>query len=215
MFLLVAATEPEIASARALLPPRKIDFLVTGLGPVEATLALAQALGRAPDRYRGVVNVGVGGAFAGTGLHLLDLCLARREVLGDLGICLEGRIEDFSPALRAPRIFPLENGLLAAAEEILTADAVPFYAGTFVTVSCVSGTRARGDMLRARHQAICENMEGAALARVCQAFGVDLLEIRAISNLVEDRDQAAWRLREASETACRAAVKLLTFLTAG
>jgi futalosine hydrolase len=212
MFLLVAATEPEIARARALHPLGGVDFLVTGVGPVEATLALAQALGGAPARYRGVINVGVGGAFGGAGLEVLDLCLARREVLGDLGICFAGRIEDLSPGLPAPRIFSLENGLLAAAEEILTGAAVPFRTGTFVTVSCVSGTRARGDMLRDRHQAICENMEGAALARVCQAFGVDLLEMRAISNLVEDRNPAAWRLREASAQAARAAAGLIAEL---
>jgi futalosine hydrolase len=213
MFLLVAATESEISKARLLLPRENIDFLVTGMGPVEATLALTRALGRAPVRYRGVVNIGVGGAFVSTGLELLDLCLARREVLGDLGICFDGRIDDFPPSLPAPRAFPLESGLLAAAEAILASAGIPFRTGTFVTVSCVSGTRARGDMLRDRHQAICENMEGAALARVCQAFGLDLLEVRAISNLVEARDPAAWRLREAADKVCRVAAELLCKLT--
>jgi futalosine hydrolase len=215
MFLLVAATELELAGARSLLSPEEIDFLVTGVGPVEATLALTKALGRAPGRYRGVVNIGAGGAFAGTGLDLLDLCLARREVLGDLGICFDGGIEHFPPELSAPGVFSLENGLLAAAEELLTGAAVPFYTGTFVTVSCVSATRARGDMLRDRHQAVCENMEGAALARVCQDFGVDLLEVRVISNLVENRNPIAWRLHEASDKACRTAVELLARLNTG
>ncbi|MDA8164587.1 MAG: futalosine hydrolase [Desulfobacteraceae bacterium] len=212
MLLLVAATEPEIARARSLLDSGGIDFLVTGIGPVEAALSLTRALAQMTVPYRGVVNVGVGGAFAGSGPGLLDLCLARREVLGDLGICLDGRIDDFSPSLAVPRSFPLENRLLADAEAVLAGAGVPFRTGTFVTVGCVSGTRLRGDMLRDRHQAICENMEGAALARVCQAFGVDFLEIRAISNLVEDRDPAAWRLREAAEAACRAAAGLLPAL---
>lgn len=209
MFLLVAATEPELALARSLLPPGRVDFLVTGVGPVEATLALTRALDRAPDRYQGVINVGVGGAFAATGMHLLDLCLARQEVLGDLGVCLEDRIEELSPGLAAPRVFSLENGLLAAAEQIFATLDVPVRTGTFVTVNCVSGTRGRGEMLRDHHRAICENMEGAALARVCLAFETDLLEVRVISNLVEDRNRAVWRLREAANKAVRAAVALL------
>ena len=40
-------------------------------------------------------------------------------------------------------------------------------------------------------------MEGAAAARVCQQFALPLLELRCISNLVEDRNLHNWRLREA------------------
>jgi len=42
-------------------------------------------------------------------------------------------------------------------------------------------------------------MEGAAVARVAAAFGIDWLEVRAVSNLVGPRDRAAWRITEALE----------------
>ena len=42
-----------------------------------------------------------------------------------------------------------------------------------------------------------ENMEGAAAAHVCALYDVSFLEIRAISNLVEDRDRSAWKVEEA------------------
>ena len=44
-------------------------------------------------------------------------------------------------------------------------------------------------------------MEGAALAHVAAIYGVPLLELRAVSNLVEDRDLSRWRIREAADTA--------------
>lgn len=52
-------------------------------------------------------------------------------------------------------------------------------------------------MLAATYDAISENMEGAAVARVCRSYKLDWLEIRAISNMVVDRDTSSWRLGEA------------------
>ena len=78
--------------------------------------------------------------------------------------------------------------------------------GPFVTVSCCSGTAALGEAMAARFPgALCEGMEGAALAHVAAIYQVPLLELRAVSNLVEDRDMSRWRIREAAETAQAAA----------
>ncbi|HEX7239102.1 MAG TPA: hypothetical protein VF263_02460, partial [Longimicrobiaceae bacterium] len=51
---------------------------------------------------------------------------------------------------------------------------------------------------------LCEGMEGAALAHVCALYGVPFLELRAVSNAVEDRDLSRWRLPEAVDAATRA-----------
>jgi futalosine hydrolase len=40
-------------------------------------------------------------------------------------------------------------------------------------------------------------MEGAAAAQVCSMFSLDLVELRCISNMVEDRKPSAWKLEEA------------------
>ena len=44
-------------------------------------------------------------------------------------------------------------------------------------------------------------MEGAAAAHVCAMHDVPFLEVRGVSNLVEDRDRAAWRIAEAADAA--------------
>jgi futalosine hydrolase len=210
MYLLTAATDMELEEASSLIPPNAAGFLATGMGLVEATLALTRHLSGTGGIYQGVINIGIAGAFMGNGLHLLDLCLADREVLGDLGICLPDRIAEFSPDLPAPREISLKGGLLTRAEKTLASAAISCRIGTFVTVNCVSGTKARGDQLRKRHQAICENMEGAALARVCQSFRMPFLELRCISNLVEERNTANWRLAEAAARAGATAARLLS-----
>ncbi|GFP22067.1 futalosine hydrolase [Candidatus Hakubella thermalkaliphila] len=75
--------------------------------------------------------------------------------------------------------------------------------GTFVTVSTSTGTSKRAREIERRFStsggAICENMEGAAVAHVCTMYGIPMLEIRGISNIVEDRDKSKWDIKKAAE----------------
>ena len=104
-----------------------------------------------------------------------------------------------------PDTFPMDPVLLAQAGDALSSRRISFYSGNFVTVSCASGTARRGRMLAEQYQGLCENMEGAAVARVCREFALPCLELRCISNLVEDRDTSRWQLRKACRKAGEAA----------
>ena len=76
-------------------------------------------------------------------------------------------------------------------------------------MSCASGTAARAQQLGHELHGLCENMEGAAAARVCDAFRLPLLELRCISNIAGEADKKNWRLREACSRAGQAAALLL------
>ena len=65
------------------------------------------------------------------------------------------------------------------------------------------------DRIEPLPESLTGNMEGAAVARVCAEFSLPLLELRCISNLVEDRNPAHWRLQEACEKAARTAAVLI------
>ena len=43
------------------------------------------------------------------------------------------------------------------------------------------------------------NMEEAAVAHVCAMYEIPMLEIKGISNIVEDRDKSKWDIRTAAE----------------
>lgn len=216
MFLITAATDFEMTPFLAACRQEKVPHLVTGVGPVEAAVRLAARLHAGAAGIRGVINFGVAGAYLlPGGPRLLDICLAEREVLGDLGICLGDRIEPVGGAnVRPPATFGMDPGLLATAAQALAAQQMPVLCGTFVTVSCASGTAGRGAMLARQHGGLCENMEGAAVARVCQEFVLPCLELRCISNLVEDRDPSRWRLREACRRAGEVTALVLAHLQA-
>lgn len=201
MFLVTAATDFELEPFRRACLPGRYQGLVTGVGPVEAAVRLTAFLAATSLPLTGVVNFGVAGAYAGTdrsGASVLDICLAEREVLADLGVCANDDVRPLrGEGFIMADCFDLDAGLRRRAESLLTKAAIPWISGVFATVSGASGTRKRGDLLAARHQALCENMEGAAVARVCQHFGLPLLELRCISNLVEDRDLRNWQLHRA------------------
>ncbi|THB70512.1 MAG: futalosine hydrolase [Desulfobulbaceae bacterium] len=204
MLMLVTATEFELDPFRELLSryQEKLCSHICGVGPVEAAATTALALASRSDKPDGIINFGIAGAYhrdpPAESIELLELCLAEKECLGDFGICYGERIEPFETiSFAADHIMDLQNTLLAQAQTILSDHGQSFKRGTFVTVNGASSTQQRGQHLQQRFDAICENMEGAALARVCKFLAIPLLEMRVVSNMVEDRDKSRWKIEEA------------------
>lgn len=215
MHLAVAATQKEMDAFSRIAHDWRVQpqQLVSGVGPMEAGIILSRYLEKHHTKINAVVNFGIGGAyFSGPEkqLDLLDLCLAECEVLGDFGICYGERVEPFEQGeFPARSMFKLDPDLLQQARKVLAAEAIKAVAGTFVTVNSASARKVRGDYFAASYQAICENMEGAAVARVCELFNLPMLEVRAISNQVEDRPGGQWLIAEAADRAAQAAALLI------
>jgi futalosine hydrolase len=206
MLLLTVATEKEIEPLKeelAAIPG--VALFVTGMGPVAAAASLGSYLGRYGDSIKGVLNIGVAGAYPDSGPTLLDLCLARQEVLGDFGICMAEGMRDFDPEIAgaaAPLLF--DNELVLQLKTILQKQGADVTETNFVTVNCCSGTTERGRFLQDKFGAGCENMEGAAVAMACSHFAIPCAELRCVSNMVEERDTGKWQLAEAVEKICGA-----------
>lgn len=179
-----------------------------GMGKTNAAHGLTALL--ETRTVRGVVGFGVAGAYPGSGLAVGDVALASRAVYGDDGVDAPGGWLS-TEAIGIPLIeagdgrtfneIVLDAVLVDRARAALGAAGIDARVGPFVTVSACSGTSARGEELTTRFGALCEGMEGAALAHVAAIYRVPFLELRAVSNLVEDRDLSRWRLAEAAEAA--------------
>lgn len=164
---------------------------------------------------------GCGGAYPDSTLVIGDLALAKAEIFGDEGVCSERGFRDFSemnlPMRQADKKFfntwPVDQELFSWAqprlEEHAKAAGKAFCSGPFVTVSCCTGTTREAKSIAARTSGICENMEGAAVALACQQMKIPMLEIRGISNLVEDRDMSRWDLAAGMAAAQEAVLHLL------
>ena len=220
MYLVTAATEFEMQPFRENCLTEGVREMVTGVGPVETAVRLMAFLNGYSGKLHGIINFGAGGAYLDpSGIaqaNLLDICLAEKEVFGDLGICLEDSIERITgKGFEIPDTFDMDTVLFDRASQALREDKIPFSTGNFVTVSCTTGTAVRGAMLARRHSGLCENMEGAAVARVCQEFRLPCLEVRCISNLVEDRDTSRWKLKQACKRSGEVTATIVHHLETG
>jgi len=214
MFLVVCATEFELQPLLERVNSEKGGWmnLVSGVGIVETTLSLTRLLDQHNEKIHAVFNFGVAGAYIHDKLKaavLLEICLAEQESFGDFGICYPDRIEPLGEQLLHRSHYSLDQGLLSKADTLLQENGLRAKRGNFVTVCGVSASTNRGTMLGTQYDALCENMEGAAVARVCEEFQLPLLEMRVMSNFVEDRDVTGWKLAEACSVAGKTAAVLL------
>ncbi len=141
--------------------------LVCGVGPVEAAAATSTAL--AARLVDAVLHVGIAGARRGSGIDV-----------GELVVGVEARYEDVVMGGLAPHALFADERLVAAVAEALAVE--PVVIGTTARVAGGSCT--------------VEAMEGFAVLRAAELAAVPAVEVRAISNHVED-DRSAWRIDDA------------------
>lgn len=230
--LLVAATGLELAPLLTRLTPaapsadrvqsfnhasHHVDVLITGVGMVATATWCARAL--AQHSYDLAVNLGVCGSFStsyppGAVVNVVSDCIP------ELGA------EDGDQFLTVHQL-----GLLGL-------DEPPFHGGRLVNpeptshpvvaalpgVSGISVNTVHGDersiteltnRFRSRQgyggqgQPEVESMEGAAFTYTCLVGGVRFAQVRAVSNMVERRNRAAWKLREAVDALNDVALRLI------
>lgn len=183
---------------------KRIVFAETGIGKALAastTTALINVF--SPGM---ILNTGCAGAYAVSGLRTGGLALATSEIFADDGVETPRgwqSLEEMGFPLwerdgcRMGNEIPLTATLVEKACGIADRDGFQLKAGKFLTVSTCSGSRVRGDTLAKRYGGICENMEGAAVALIAAIYGIPCMEVRGISNLVEDRDLSRWDIPSA------------------
>jgi futalosine hydrolase len=214
--LVLAATTLESTLVRSA----SVDVVVGGIGAVNTAHALARCFAADPKPSL-VIQTGIAGAYVPANVPVGSVLLADTEIYGDAGVLtLNGwrPMEEIGiPLVEATsshparfNYFPFDAALVARAAT--AADGLVARTGKFLTLSQVTGVRAAGDALYERFGALCESMEGAAAAHVCALHDVPFLEVRGVSNLVEDRDRAKWRIAEAADAAQRAVLKILEHL---
>ena len=160
--------------------------LVCGVGPVEAAAATTQAL--AVRRVAAVLHVGIAGARRDS-----------RIAVGSVVVGAEAFYEDLTTTRRlAPDRARASSALVSAVCGVLGVE--PIVIGTS---GRVGGTNA----------CPVEAMEGFAVLRAAELAGVPAVEVRAVSNLVEDA-RADWRIDEALAALAQALPGLVASITA-
>ncbi len=188
--LVCAATERELAAFGG--PLDGVEMVVTGVG---TPLALARTLETlARERPARVLNIGIAGAYPGSGLAIGDIVMGASEVYGDVGFELPE-----VPGFR--HVGEAEWGMFY--RKPLPLSQFAEFAGAPVrpgcTVNACTGMEATGRLREALFRAGFETMEGAAVAQAGQMRGIPVCEIRAISNIAARRDMRPENIQLALE----------------
>jgi futalosine hydrolase len=202
--------------AEGRLGHQTVVICAGGIGKINAAATAAVLIERCQPRL--VINTGCAGAYLASGLSVGQLAVASDEFLGDEGVLTSAGWQDLRfmgiPAvIHGSRLYhnaiPLSKHPAEKAMQLADNYGVRLVRGRFITVSTCSGSRQRGEELARRFHGICENMEGAAVAQTCLRYGVDCLEIRGVSNLVDERDMKSWDIPRAVEAAQRFVLKYI------
>ncbi len=154
------------ATARELAVPNGWLTLQCGVGPVDSAAATAAAI--AEHRPTAIVQVGIAGARRRRALAPASLVIGGEAYYCDLDV----------PEQWAPRTVAASPLLLAAVQRVLP---------TAVTLTIGTSARVGGTT-----NCDVEAMEGFGVLRAAQLAGVPAIEIRAISNDIEEADRAQW-----------------------
>jgi futalosine hydrolase len=144
--------------------------ITSGLGPVDAALATQAAL--ADGEPRAVLHVGIAGARRASGLALLDV------VVGSESRYSDHRLRALSAPVERPDLRLVD----AVRRALPDAHVLPIATSGHVG----GGTDAE-----------VEAMEGYGVLRAAARAGVPAVEVRVVSNLVEEQDRSQWRFAEA------------------
>lgn len=177
--------QPMLAEGKA----QRLIFLVTGVGPINAALAMGYCLGVAQkeNEIKGIVYAGLAGAFDLDLTPLRSIWLVNREIWPEYG--LNDGITVTAPAFKLP-LWKDKETLIYEQIEMAGIKSLPIKMSrepdwkecASLTVAGVTASFQRREALWNLWHAPLENMEGFAAGYTALRAGIPLVEIRSISN---------------------------------
>lgn len=192
--LIVVPTEPEFRGISAQSISPQIGLVICGAGLVSAATGTARILAVKPPKA--ILLMGICGAYANAGLSQGSVVRVESSYLADFGAfdhdgSLLGAEQldlgqarwNSSPVSEFPEVLPdLRSRFLS----------LPAAQSASVQAAC--GTNELAEHRAHIAMATIEEMEGAAVLSVAEAFRVPVFHVRAVSNRAGTRNRAEWRL---------------------
>jgi futalosine hydrolase len=183
----------------------QVSFHTSGVGILNTTFSLSSLIYQVqPDL---IIQVGIAGAFDSKLLG--KVVVVKEEFLGDVGVEENGTFKDiFDLKLEKPSRYPflkrrLPNMYLEK-YNLLRLQTV-----ASVTVNEITTKPERMAHLQKRYRAEIESMEGAALHYLSLQTNTPIMQMRAISNVIGERDKEKWVIDDALNALTNTTLKYL------
>lgn len=205
--LIVAATQHEVGGLydhfnldrSDFVETVEFDILITGVGMTATAYALGKHLSAG---YELVLNLGIAGSFD----HRIPLGTVLQVVSDEFA---ELGAEDKEAFISIDDLgFGKSKYQRTGTFQHSELNSLPSAAG--ITVNKVHGNSREIELIKTRLNPVTESMEGAAVFYCCAQSATPCLQIRAISNYVEERNKAGWEINTALKNLNEWAISFLT-----
>lgn len=198
--LLIAATNFEIqptinylADRDCLIGSNRFDVLITGIGSMSTAYWLTKTIEK--KRPGLLIQAGVAGSYSDS-YRPGSLVLVHEEVTGDLGVEENNEFKDvFDMGL--PQISDPYTGKNLVNEEVELLQRYNLPLVKAVTINEITTRPTRIQQLQQKYQPVVESMEGAAFHYIALMEKIPYIQLRAVSNMVGERDKSKWKMKEA------------------
>ena len=208
--LVVAATFAEVKGIyehydcppAAFMQCPAFDILITGVGMTATAFALGKTLSA---DYQLVLNLGIAGSFDRS-ISLGSLVQVIEDEFSELGAQDKDSFLSLSELGFGKTTYACNYNAHHSLLNIL-----PKVKG--ITVNMVHGNRTSIDSVVNRLHPATESMEGAAVFYACEQAALPCLQVRAISNYVEERNKESWKVGLAIQNLNQWAIEFLLNFT--
>ncbi len=170
----------------------KVQFYQSGVGILASSVALTRlAIEDKPDL---IIQIGIAGCFKKT-MQLGKVVVINEEILGDTGVEENGTWKDiFDLKLEKSNYHPFEKRRLPN-PWLKKFNLLKLPELNAITVNQISTDEKRINQIQKKYKPDLESMEGAVLHYIGREMGIPFIQIRAISNVVGERDKSKWQMK--------------------
>lgn len=188
--LIVSATEFEISNALPSILSYNCDYLVTGVGMVATAFGLGKHLQH--QSYDLLLNVGIAGTF-NLDHNIGDIYKIKTDQIFQFGAENKGEFLPIEQLGFGTSYFHEQLPIIDLGNSFYN---IPYIEA--ITVNKVHGNKSTIETIRGNYgKDLLESMEGAAFFYAANTLKIPAIQIRAISNYVEDRNTENWNIPKA------------------
>ncbi len=159
--------------------------IITGIGKTNAAISLTHFLSKPGYKGTTPLLLGIAGAYRSSGVQIGDICTVQWDYFVD-------EAEFDGAKLRGISVCDGNRARFAPyGHDLAVCDAN--------TVSMLAGTDEIAEVYRSESGAAIESMEGAAFAAAAAKYGVEAMQVRAVSNYCGAKETRQWNPKPALE----------------